>query len=551
MFLLQIFASIVIVFGIVEPSIGKCLSVNESIVDDICLNYLSTDDQIFFTDGPQFAILGFIGFNIRKATHKAHFIPSPECKEALMPFICASGFNRCHKIDESLTINRDPCRSMCEDVLDACSDIFDLDPSSAPNCTSINNQTGLDNFPIHGNNKSIIDPSNGQRVNRFVPCFALNNHKPVPDFPFDCPWPFKTSKDGCVFMCPAPVTDDKDRNERFQEFYLWSRRFVHVPIYIMGVAFLVMLIIARKSWFHPSKLLVSFLHILLLFTNIWNLVGLESNLDPVCHSDHEPADIDDVDCRFQAFFISGFAGIGFTWFCIMGKALYESRFGAPKLSKWVVYLIVAIGTLLQLIPPIIILATESYAALAVTCSVDYFADLGEFKHFYFWSINGPESFFVFTGFILLIVFVVRTAQVFLKNAPSTKQKRNHLRMLFFCFTFGCVIVASQVTTLDAVNSEKYGKSAEKWAVCIINKFIDELFPSDALTDPTKIQCSWKESPDVESIEYGVISGAIFDLVLMAWFFDKVYDSIKNPHGSSTSSHRSGSSRSTNSNNSNR
>lgn len=500
---------------------SKCVNSSQIVQPEFCQNIVG-NRSIYISDGPEFFISGLTGFNIDQATHQSLFLP-PECRKALIPFICGSGYQECHTVESKelqsiVTIPKPLCKSVCKNVEEHCAEVFEANGQPLPDCSNLNN-----------NSTSVVIALTNEKIN--IPCFTVDTDEPAPDFIYDCPWPFITTTDGCVFRCPAPLTDDRDEEESFENGLLWTRRLFYFPVYICGVIFFVTQLICYTYWFEHSRILVLVLKGFLVFTNVWNLIGMRSNSDPVCRSRIEQAEIDDPACVAQAFFISSFAGIGWIFFWIATKYLYEFYYSLykRKFRPWMVYTIIVIGILLELIPPIVILSTKSYVVLALTCSVDYYASVGEFDHFYFWLLNGPETVTVYLGLIvvfLLVAFTIKStvAVLHLNNQQKLRRLMKRGPFITFIILFGGVIAVAQYTTLKTVETDKIAKGAEEWAICLITNMVNGLFFATRNIDQP--ECFWENKLPLWEATYGIMSPALFDIVLMALFAKSLIAGLK-------------------------
>lgn len=500
---------------------SKCIN-SSLIVAPVHCKEIIGDREIFIQDGPEFFISSLTGFNIDQATHKSLFLPK-ECRKALIPFICGSGYQECYTtfsddLQSEVTLAKPLCRSVCENVADHCAEIFEANGQLLPNCSLLNNRGSYVTIPLTTETK-------------FVECFSVDTTVPAPDFIYDCPWPFLTTNDGCIFRCPAPITDDRDESDRFESTMLWTRRLFYFPVYVVGLIFFGIQIWCFQYWSQHPRLLVFVLKGFLVWTNVWNLIGMRSISDPICNSQTEIADIKNSDCIAQTFFISSFAGIGWTFFWIATKYLYEFYYAIykKKWPMWFLYCLITIGILMETVFPIIILTTESYSVAAVTCGVDFNAKLGEFKHFYFWMLNGPETVDVYLGFIVvlgLVAFTIKTCFDVYHLTTKDKWKRLLKRTPFITFLilFGVVIAIAQYTTLSALETNEIAKSAEEWATCLIVNMINGIFfDTKDLPQPT---CSWDDKIEIWVVVYGILSPAFFDIVLMVLFAKSLYAGIQ-------------------------
>lgn len=500
---------------------AKCLNSSDIVSPVYCQDIIG-DMSIYISDGPEFYIGGLTGFNIDQATHQALFLPK-ECRKALIPFICGSGYHECFttyskELQSTVSLPKPLCKSVCENVATHCAEVFEANGQPLPDCSNLTNSDSEITIPLTNENIK-------------VSCFTVTTDEPAPDFIYDCPWPFLTTTEGCIFRCPSPITDDRDESDSFESGLLWTRRLFYFPVYVFGLAFFITQIVCYSYWFQDSRVLVFVLKAFLVFTNVWNLIGLRSNSDPVCRSQVEPSEIEDSGCVAQVFFISSFAGIGWIFFWMATKYLYEFYYSLykRKFPRWFIYTIIFIGVCLEIVPPIIILSTESYAVSALTCGVDYNAHLGEFDHFYFWLINGPETVTVYLGFIvviLLVIFTIKTTVAVLHL--NNRQKLNRLMkrgpFISFLTIFGTVITIAQYTTLTAVHTNDYAEGAEEWATCLITNMVNGLF-FETMNLPQP-ECSWDPHPVIWEVVYGIFSPAFFDIVLMALFAKSLIAGIK-------------------------
>lgn len=513
-----------------------CKSSDDFMVSPYCSVYYQNKSVNLQSD--LWPVIGITTFKIDEAIKKTLFLPEI-CREAMTPFICASGYNEC--TDET-DIPRPPCRSICKNVHDKCSEYFEANNIELPDCYERSNVTGLELYPVKGYTINITSASFTQ-TETFVPCFDVDLTQPAPVFPYDCPFPFVTTNDGCEFQCPAPVTDDPDLQEIFENFYLWSRRTSYITIYVLGILFFILQLSTHQIWFSISKIFALNLHFYILIASVWNLFGMESSSFPVCHSKIEVADIEDSGCVAQAFYISTFAGIACMYFFMTLKVMYEVGYGGlarKQLPKWIVYFGLFLGFLCQFFPAILIVTTHSYQASALACITDYEITLWGMPHFPFWIINGAASFFVFMGFLFSLITVYRVLKItfssqILMNEFNLKsiwkllnsqdqQHKQKRRLVIFIIVFGAIIQLAQSSTLTGVRSEEFGKGAQKWVICVITNFINsKSFDTKYLPQP---QCIWDPKPNLFLVAYGVFSPTLFEFVYIIILWGALKDSLK-------------------------
>lgn len=535
-----LFLTIVFTFFCTTES-SVCLSSETFMVSPYCHKYFN--NKSINLPSNLWPVIGITTFSIDQAVKKILFLPET-CREAMTPFICASGYNECFNNldDENEPIARPPCRSVCENVHQKCGDYFEENGIDLPDCFSINNNTGLETYPERGYQLN---------SDTFVPCFDVDLSLPAPEFPYDCPYPFLTTNDGCQFRCPAPVTDDEDAQKIFENFYLWSRRTSYILIYVLGLLFLILQFTTYQTWISFEKIFPINLHCFIMISSVWNLIGMESSSFPVCHSDTETANKHDSGCVAQAFFISTFAGIACMYFFMTLKVMYEVGFGGlrkRKLPKWLIYFGVILGLLCQFFPAILIVVTGSYEVLALACITDYETTLWGMKHFTFWLINGPATVFVFLGFVFSLITVWMVMKTTITTMiqmnqfnfdsivamfhSSSDQFKRRRRLVIFIIVFGFIITLAQISTLTGVNSKEYGEGAQEWVICVITNFINsKSFDTMHLEQP---DCEWDPKPNIFLVAYGVFSPTLFEFVYIIILWAALNESLHDKFGSSIS-----------------
>lgn len=528
---------IVVILYISDVGCSICIPSEEFMVSLFCNNYYH--NRLVILPSNLWPVIGIITFNIDQAIKQTLFLPEI-CREALTPFICVSGYNECFNETD---VPRPPCRSVCENVHQKCERYFEENNIELPDCLAINNETGLEIYPEKG-----INFTNAEL---FVPCFEVDLSVEAPKFTYDCPYPFVTTNDGCLFRCPAPITDDRESQKFFENFYLWSRRLPYLIIYVLGLSFLILQIATYETWISTEKMFPFNLHCYILISSVWNLFGMESNSYPICDSETEQADKDDPGCVAQAFFISTFAGIACLYFFMTLKVMIEVGFGGlrkRKLPKWIIFFGVFLGFICEFLPAIVIVSTGSYEVSALACITDYETNLWGLKHFTFWLINGPATIFVFLGFLfsmITVFMVIRTTissmrqmnqfdlhSIFALFHSPTQNFKQRKRLVIFIIVFGAIITLAQISTLTGVNSKEYGDGAQKWVICVITNFINsKSFATRNLPQP---QCEWDPKPNIFLVAYGVFSPTLFEFVYIIILWSALNQSLHDKYGSSIS-----------------
>jgi hypothetical protein len=117
---------------------AKCVNSSDVVSPVYCKDIIG-DLSIYISDGPEFYISGLTGFNIDQATHQALFLPK-ECRKALIPFICGSGYHECHTVNSlelqsQVTLPKPLCKSVCENAEKHCGEVFEANGQPLPDCS--------------------------------------------------------------------------------------------------------------------------------------------------------------------------------------------------------------------------------------------------------------------------------------------------------------------------------------------------------------------------------------------------------------------------------
>jgi hypothetical protein len=126
----------------------------------------------FLTQSNFFPVKSLLQYSATSSTLQATFVEST-CEQKLLPYICGSAFTRCDdKTAPGQVLARPLCRSVCEDVVEACSDFFQEENLALPNCSQVVESSAN------------VKLSNGDEVE--VKCFTVDSDLPAPKFPFEC-----------------------------------------------------------------------------------------------------------------------------------------------------------------------------------------------------------------------------------------------------------------------------------------------------------------------------------------------------------------------------
>lgn len=226
---------------------------------DICTPYVTY--KYYLPEGPTEWIIEALLYNAAFTATEGITLAPSACEEKLQAYTCASIFNKCDDTEEGAA-PRPVCRSLCEDVLDACADFYASNPSVAPpNCTANPESSSTYTF------------STGETVE--VQCFKVDNTIPPPKFPFECGGPYAYNSDPyyedvvgfpCNSKCPSVIIPPNHLTGAN-----WVARFGFPIVTILVLIVLGMQCYRWKKWFRWPNMWITILGFAMLITLISSL----------------------------------------------------------------------------------------------------------------------------------------------------------------------------------------------------------------------------------------------------------------------------------------